>query len=75
MAVAKGHRKRGLGTGLVALACERAREARYEEITLLVAESNESARRLYDRMGFEPVATFVYADRVGRTTALSPNAI
>jgi ribosomal protein S18 acetylase RimI-like enzyme len=63
MAVAVGHRGRGLGEWLVRVACERAREARYEQMTLLVAQSNQRARRLYDRLGFEPVAGFLFADR------------
>ncbi len=71
MSVAAGQRRRGVGSSLVILACERAREARYEEMTLLVAESNDRARRLYDRLGFEPVAKFLYADRTKSQAILS----
>ncbi len=65
MAVAAGHRRRGVGERMVRVVCERAGQARYEYVTLLVAESNERARRLYDRMGFEPSAGFLFADRQG----------
>jgi ribosomal protein S18 acetylase RimI-like enzyme len=64
MAVAPGHRRRGVGDWMVQVACERARQARYEAVTLLVAESNQRARRLYDRNGFEPRADFLFADRI-----------
>jgi ribosomal protein S18 acetylase RimI-like enzyme len=37
--------------------------AGHEEITLLVGESNRAARRLYDRLGFKPRASFVAARR------------
>jgi ribosomal protein S18 acetylase RimI-like enzyme len=65
MAVGTAHRRRGVGEWMVRVACERARQARYEYVTLLVAESNQRARRLYDRLGFGPSAEFVFADRPG----------
>ena len=64
MAIDPGHRCRGLGRWLVGAACQRAGAARYVEMTLLVAQSNDRARRVYDRLGFEPVTDFVFADRL-----------
>lgn len=66
MAVAVEHRKQGLGDRLVRSVCERAREARYDRVTLLVAESNDPARRLYRRLGFESAARFLFAERDAR---------
>jgi ribosomal protein S18 acetylase RimI-like enzyme len=63
LAVAPAHRGTGLGARLVQLACSRAREAGFTRVTLLVAESNLVARRLYDRLGFESVDEFVFAYR------------
>lgn len=63
IAVAPEHRGAGLGEYLVRLACARARESGYEWMTLLVAETNTPARRLYHRLGFEVVDRFVFADR------------
>jgi ribosomal protein S18 acetylase RimI-like enzyme len=66
MAVAAGHRGRGMGERLVRVVCERARGAGFERMTLLVADSNHAARRLYARTGFEAAADFLFADREAR---------
>lgn len=63
VAVAPGHQRRGLGEKLVRRACERARAAGYRAITLLVADSNMPARRLYERLGFERIEEFLFAYR------------
>jgi ribosomal protein S18 acetylase RimI-like enzyme len=63
MAVATEYRGRGLGERLVLSVCQQACNARYDRITLLVAESNDRASRLYARLGFEPAAAFLFADR------------
>jgi ribosomal protein S18 acetylase RimI-like enzyme len=64
MAVSPRHQRRGLGEWMVRTVCVRARQARYEAATLLVAESNQRARRLYDRLGFGACEEFLFADRV-----------
>jgi ribosomal protein S18 acetylase RimI-like enzyme len=63
MAVAPGHRGCGVGRRLVQLAAERAGHGGFDRLTLLVAQSNPGARRLYERAGFEAAAEFVFADR------------
>ena len=63
MVVGEDHRRRGVGEWMVRVACARARQAHYEYMTLLVAESNARARGLYDRLGFAPSAEFLFADR------------
>jgi ribosomal protein S18 acetylase RimI-like enzyme len=47
-------RGRGVGRALLARAFRTAAKARAGRITLAVDERNEPARRLYDRLGFEP---------------------
>jgi ribosomal protein S18 acetylase RimI-like enzyme len=71
MAVAPEHRGLGLGECLVLSACQRACNARYDRVTLLVARSNDRAGRLYARLGFESAATFLYADRTGKVEGQS----
>ena len=63
MAVAPDHRGRGVGRHLVHLACERAGSGGFDRLTLLVAQSNDGARRLYERSGFEAVGEFLFADK------------
>ncbi len=46
------YRGRGLGTKLIARARERTRELGCTELSLIVFEQNESAVRLYQRLGF-----------------------
>jgi ribosomal protein S18 acetylase RimI-like enzyme len=71
MAVAPEHRGLGLGECLVLSACQRACNACYDRVTLLVARSNDRAGRLYARLGFESAATFLYADRTGKAEGQS----
>lgn len=52
LAMAPGERGRGLGTRLLALAEVRARAAGAREMSLIVADSNTGARRLYARTGY-----------------------
>jgi ribosomal protein S18 acetylase RimI-like enzyme len=61
LAVHPDHRRRRLAERLVAEACELAASTGRDEITLLVGESNTAARRLYERVGFTPRATFIAA--------------
>ncbi len=56
-------RRRGLGQALVARAGRAARDAGHDRLTLMVAEENTGARRVYDRLGFEPCASFLYGSR------------
>jgi GNAT superfamily N-acetyltransferase len=53
LAVAPGCRRQGVATRLIREVMMRAGAAGREELTLLVAESNHSARRLYQSLGFE----------------------
>ncbi|WP_377194574.1 GNAT family N-acetyltransferase [Ruegeria meonggei] len=49
-------RNRGIGTVLLAKVEEQARRAGYSEISIQVYGQNTGALRLYQRLGFEPVA-------------------
>ena len=51
--VAASHRRRGVGTALLAAAREWAREAGVSKLELHVFPWNEPAIRLYERVGFE----------------------
>jgi GNAT superfamily N-acetyltransferase len=44
----------GAGRGLMTTALDRLRDAGYIEVTLWVLDSNERARRFYERAGFAP---------------------
>ena len=46
----------GLGTRLMALAEQHAREQGFGKLSLIVFEKNEGAMRLYDRLGYREVA-------------------
>jgi ribosomal-protein-alanine N-acetyltransferase len=64
-------RGRGIGRALLAELVEPARAAGLEHVSLEVLVRNADARRLYERLGFAPVDTFMvaplgaFADRVG----------
>lgn len=55
IAVAPGHRQRGLGSRLLDRAVERAREREVERLFLEVRISNVVAAEMYDRRGFREV--------------------
>jgi ribosomal protein S18 acetylase RimI-like enzyme len=57
LAVAEPHRGRGIGTALMAAFEKRARENDFKTISLEVIDANPRARRLYQRLGYEYVAT------------------
>jgi ribosomal protein S18 acetylase RimI-like enzyme len=57
LAVAPEHRRQGLGTRLLRMVDALAAEEGLTETSLTVAESNEGARRLYDREGYRVVAS------------------
>jgi ribosomal protein S18 acetylase RimI-like enzyme len=65
-------RGRGIGRALLAELVAPARKAGLEHVSLEVLVRNPEARRLYERLGFIPVDTFMvaplesFADRVGR---------
>lgn len=63
MVVHPDERGRGMAAQLVKEAAARAAASGREEMTLLVGESNHAARRLYERLGFTPRASFVAARR------------
>jgi ribosomal-protein-alanine N-acetyltransferase len=53
LVVAPGFRRKGLATKLLAALLNRARETNSASVFLEVRESNQAARRLYVRLGFE----------------------
>ena len=55
LAVAEGHRGRGIGSRLLEALAGVARERGYPAIRLDVADGNDAARRLYERLGFRAV--------------------
>lgn len=63
MAVAPTMRGTGLGARLLAHAMDAAADAGRHTMTLLVAEDNAPARRLYESAGFTERAAFLYASR------------
>jgi ribosomal protein S18 acetylase RimI-like enzyme len=64
IAVDPSAQRRGIGRLLVDEACDRARRAGCDRITLLVGGRNPRARRLYDTSGFVETASFVSAGRL-----------
>lgn len=52
MALFPEHRGRGIGTRLLALAEEHARDKGFEKVSLIVFEQNTGAKQLYDRTGY-----------------------
>ena len=71
LAIHPAHRGRGLASQLTREAARRAAEAGKSELTLLVGDRNEQARRLYASMGFTQKATFLAAWRDSHRAALS----
>lgn len=63
MAVHPNERGKGVAAGLLQEAATLSLSAGRDEMTLLVGESNHPARRLYERLGFTPRASFVAARR------------
>lgn len=55
---------RGTGQTMVEDAMARTAAAGYDRVTLLVAERNHPARRLYRRLGFRDSGAFVFATRL-----------
>jgi ribosomal protein S18 acetylase RimI-like enzyme len=50
------HRGKGLGTRLLVLAENLARETRCDGLSIIVADTNVGARRLYERSGYREIA-------------------
>jgi ribosomal protein S18 acetylase RimI-like enzyme len=69
IAVHPDWRGRGLASYLLREAADRSAKAGKTELTLLVSEQNEPARRLYAAMGFTHKATFLAARREESRTA------
>jgi ribosomal protein S18 acetylase RimI-like enzyme len=63
IAIDPAYRRRGYARALMQGAIERATAAGYWRLTLLVAEENDSARALYESLGFEAHGHFLYATR------------
>ena len=57
--------RRGLATQLLQSTVNAAKQLGYQRLTLLVAETNSAARRLYDTAGFVQKAEFVVALKSG----------
>lgn len=57
LATYPGHRGRGHGTRLLAIAEHRARVLRCRALSLAVVDANAGARRLYERLGFRAAAS------------------
>jgi len=53
VAVVPGYRGLGIGTALMAIARNQAREHGYDRLSLVVFEENAAAVRLYQRLGYE----------------------
>jgi ribosomal protein S18 acetylase RimI-like enzyme len=68
-----GCRRAGLAAELVSSSLERAREDGYSNLSLLVAEANAPARRLYARLGFSETASFIFASRAALTRRATPS--
>jgi len=49
------YRGRGIGTGLMQMARQRARQHGYKQLSLVVFEENTAAVRLYRRLGYETI--------------------
>jgi ribosomal protein S18 acetylase RimI-like enzyme len=60
IAVAPAARGSGIGSRLLEAVAAFAREHGYSAVQLAVVDSNPGARRLYERVGFVPVATASY---------------
>jgi ribosomal protein S18 acetylase RimI-like enzyme len=63
LVVDPGWRGRQMGERLVRAACEAAREAGHQQVTLIVDEANTAACALYRRLGFTLTSEFVFAAR------------
>ena len=59
LAVHRAHQGAGLGRMLLAAAVDASQSAGFSAMSLLVAESNEAALRLYQEAGFMEQATFI----------------
>lgn len=67
-------RGRGIAAALVEASAARAAASGATRQTLLVAESNATARRLYARLGFVETTSFVFADRARISRVGTANA-
>ena len=56
LAAYPGHRGKGYGTALLGLAEQFARQTRRRGMSIVVADTNTGARRLYERCGYREVA-------------------
>ncbi len=65
LAVRPGFRGAGLGADMLAALSASCAGAGFARLTLLVGGSNTTARRLYARAGFTPLARFVSGTRAG----------
>lgn len=66
------YRRAGLAAELVAATLESARVDGYPNLSLIVAEANAPARRLYARLGFSETASFIFASRGALTRRATP---
>jgi ribosomal protein S18 acetylase RimI-like enzyme len=74
MGVVAGARRRGVGAAVGRAVLEEARRRGLAEVRLEVLVQNDAARRLYDRLGFEPVRELeIWA--VERASGTEPQAL
>ena len=60
LAVTAEARGQGIGSALLEAVCDKARREGYRAVRLEVVDTNTNARRLYERVGFEVIATHRY---------------
>lgn len=65
-------RRGGLAASLVDGVLEAATALGFSRLSLIVAERNEPARRLYARLGFSESASFIFASRTALTRRATP---
>ena len=61
LGVKPGHQGKGIGTSLIKAACDRGKELGHAQAGLLVEDKNQSAKRLYERVGFQSVGKRKFA--------------
>jgi ribosomal protein S18 acetylase RimI-like enzyme len=65
-------RRAGVAAELVESVVDQAGEDGYSSLSLIVAEANTPARRLYARLGFTQSASFLYASRAALSRRATP---
>ncbi len=63
LAVKKNLRGKGIGSGLLKQVEERAGQAGFEKLALIVRIENQGAKRLYERHGYKVIATYLESNK------------